>query len=276
MACILLIDNGSKRADATLQLRRLAAGLSDRISQPVYPVSLQHANAIDAADLGGEPALIFGEFISSRLQQGIREFIALPLFFGNSRALTSFIPQQIAMLEEKYGEFELVQADTLYPLPHGDPRLAEILYDHTMQTIRMQDSEIHHAVLVEHGSPLPEVNKVRRDVAVMLQQLLESQGHYSLEQAVMERRKGDQFDFNGDLLEDWLVARAMDDVMHIVVVMLFILPGRHAGEGGDIETICQEVMQRYPGLKVYVTPLVSEHPRLLDILESRLLAVSKR
>jgi hypothetical protein len=34
-------------------------------------------------------------------------------------------------------------------------------------------------------------------------------------------------------------------------------------------------MQRYPGLKVYVTPLVSEHPRLLDILESRLRAVSR-
>jgi sirohydrochlorin ferrochelatase len=275
MACILLIDNGSKRTGATLQLRRLATGLSDRTGQPVYPVSLQHADAIDVAEMGGEPALMFTEFIGRKLQKGEREFVVLPLFFGNSRALTSYIPQQVALLEEQYGEFELRLAQTLYPLPEGDPRLAEILYDHTMQTIRVLDHDIRHAVLVEHGSPLPEVNKVRRDVAVLLEQLLQSQGHYELGQAVMERRKGDQFDFNGDLLEDWLVTRALDGIRHIVVVMLFILPGRHAGEDGDIEIICQNVMERYPGLEVHITPLVSEHPRILDMLESRLAAVQR-
>lgn len=273
MACILLIDNGSKRAAATLQLRKLAADLSDQVNQTVYPVSLQHANAIDVAELGGEPALMFADFIGQKLEQNEREFIVLPLFFGNSRALTSFIPQKVEELEAQYGQFKLLMAETLYPLPQGDPRLAEILYDHTMQTIRGLDSEIHHAVLVEHGSPLPEVNKVRRDVAVMLRQMLESQGPYVLEQAVMERRKGDQFDFNGDLLEDWLIAKALDGVRHIAVVMLFILPGRHAGEDGDIEIICQNVMERYAGLKIYITPLVSEHSRLLDILQSRLMAV---
>ena len=273
MATILLVDNGSRRAAATLQLRKLADALADKLMQPVYPVSLQHADAIDPSDLGGEPALMFANFVDQQLQQGVREFVVLPLFFGNSRALTSFIPQQVEQLSQAHGTFELRIADTLYPLPHGDPKLAEILYDNTVQTIELNDKEISHVVLVEHGSPLPEVNQVRRDVAGLLEGMLQARGNYVLEQAVMERRKGEQYDFNGDLLEHWLSEKAQQGINHIVVAMLFVLPGRHAGEGGDIVSICEAVMQQYPQMHVVITPLVSEHDRLIDILEARLRAI---
>jgi hypothetical protein len=55
-----------------------------------------------------------------------------------------------------------------------------------------------------------------------------------------------------------------------IVSMMFLLPGKHAGACGDIEQICDEVKQYSPQFEVYITPLVSEHPKLLEILSRRL------
>ena len=55
-----------------------------------------------------------------------------------------------------------------------------------------------------------------------------------------------------------------------VLAMLFLSPGRHAGEGGDIAEICAAAEQRHPGLRVRPTALVGEHPAIVDILATRL------
>jgi len=158
----------------------------------------------------------------------------------------------------------------LYPLPEGDPLLAEILHENILQTARQHEMGVGHVVLVEHGSPLPQVNQVKRSLAERLHQIMEVEGNVSVGQAVMERREGKEYDFNGDLLEHWLGEQAKVGITNIVVAMLFLLPGRHAGEGGDIAEICEGVMSRHHGLKVFITPLVGEHPALVDILQSRL------
>lgn len=270
MPCILLVDNGSRRADAKLQLRRISAALSARVGQQVHPVSLQHSDKIDPALLDHEPAWLFSDFLESHISDGTREFIVLPLFFGRSRAITSFIPEQLQALQEKYGEFSAQIAHTLYPLPDGEPMLVDILHDHILQTASQHDMDIKNVVLVEHGSPLPEVNQVKRSLAEQLHKILEPDGNITVGQAVMERRKGKEYDFNGELLEDWLDARVQEGISSVVVAMLFLLPGRHAGEGGDIAEICEAAMQRNPGLKVFITPLVGDHPVLQDVLEARL------
>ena len=51
---------------------------------------------------------------------------------------------------------------------------------------------------------------------------------------------------------------------------MFFLPGRHAGAGGDIESILHTAMQRYPQLRIAASPLVAEHPLLVEILLQRL------
>ena len=61
--------------------------------------------------------------------------------------------------------------------------------------------------------------------------------------------------------------------IRVVLAMLFLSPGRHAGPGGDIEEICVRAMQHHPNLQVVVTPLIGEHPRLAEILNDRLSAV---
>jgi sirohydrochlorin ferrochelatase len=158
---ILLVDNGSTRPAATLSLRRIAAGLSARIGQVVHAVSLQHADRIPPGELGGEEATILAPFLRRQLEAGQREFVALPLFFGRSRALTSFIPEQVAALQQEFGDFDLVQADVLSPLPGGEPRLADILADQVKRCTDGVPAVPDRVIVVDHGSPIPEVTAVR-------------------------------------------------------------------------------------------------------------------
>lgn len=265
---ILLLDNGSTKAEATLQLRKIAKQLSKNIQQQIHAVSLQHADVIPVKSLGGVKASVYSSFITDQLQQGQRDFIVLPLFFGNSRALTKFIPDKQTELEEAFGAFNLKIADTLFPFPQNDRRLAEIIF-YNIQTIAKESTlPLENMVLVDHGSPSPAITAVRNAVAEQVQEKL-GEG-VRLEQAVMERRPSKQYDFNGELLKDWLIAKAEKGKLSAIVSLLFSLPGRHAGEGGDIETICDAVMQRYPNFKIGISPLVGEHPLLLEILANRL------
>lgn len=269
---LILADNGSRRAGATLGLRMLAKRLGDELGQPVAPVSLQHADKIPADQLNGEPAQVFVDFLREQLTAGQRHFVVLPLFFGESRALTSFIPDQVDLLTEEFGEFELRIADVISPLPDGEPRLVDILRNH-IDAARGQAGEgASHVIVTDHGSPIPTVTAVRRHVAEQLAQWVEH--GIEIRQAVMERREGVEYDFNGRLLADELDAiAAKGDRAHVIVAMLFLLPGKHAGEGGDVASICEAAEQRNPGLRVDVTALVGTHPLLVDILRDRFLAL---
>ena len=268
---ILLVDNGSTRPAATLSLRRIANDLSGRIGRTVHAVSLQHADRVPADLLDGEGALTLAPFLRRQLADGCREFVVLPLFFGRSRALTSFIPEQVADLEQTFGSFQLVQADVLSPLPGGDPRLADILADHVRHCADEATGEPDRVIVVDHGSPIAEVTAVREAATAALWSRLPAS--VTLTEAVMERRSGRSYDFNGQLLAQELDAAAVAGQRRVVLAMMFISPGRHAGPGGDIETICAEAMAAHPGLEVCISPLVGEHPLLLSILQDRLAAV---
>ncbi|MCG8049623.1 MAG: CbiX/SirB N-terminal domain-containing protein [Candidatus Thiodiazotropha taylori] len=264
---ILLADNGSKRADSVINLRRLAKQLSNLSNHQVFPVSLQHADRIPTESLNGEAAEILTTFLRERLEQGETEFILIPLFFGRSRALTSFIPQQLEKLRAEYGPFRLTLAEELYPLPQGEPRVATIL--HRQLQITDQGRPPQLVILVDHGSPLPQVSEVRKRVCEDLRQQLSPR--IELQQAVMERRQGNEYDFNGQLLSEQLekIVRSRPNIS-IDLALLFLSPGRHAGAGGDIESICQQLRESHPGVQIRIAPLVGQHPGIADILLDRL------
>ncbi|MCG8097827.1 MAG: cobalamin biosynthesis protein CbiX, partial [Candidatus Thiodiazotropha taylori] len=67
---ILLADNGSKRADSVINLRRLAKKLSNLSNHQVFLVSFQHADRIPTESLNGEAAEILTTFLRERLEQG--------------------------------------------------------------------------------------------------------------------------------------------------------------------------------------------------------------
>ncbi|MBW9257863.1 MAG: cobalamin biosynthesis protein CbiX [Candidatus Thiodiazotropha sp. (ex. Lucinisca nassula)] len=264
---ILLADNGSKRADSVINLRRLAKQLSNLSNHQVFPVSLQHADKIPTELLNGEAAEILTTFLSDKLKQGETEFILIPLFFGRSLALTSFIPQQLEKLRAEYGPFKLTLAEELYPLPQGEPRVAMILHQQLQITNQGRPPQL--VILVDHGSPLPEVSEVRKRVCADLRQQLAP--GIELQQAVMERRKGNEYDFNGQLLSEQLekIARSRPNI-RIDLALLFLSPGRHAGAGGDIESICQKLSGSHPGVRIRIAPLVGQHPGIGEILLDRL------
>jgi sirohydrochlorin ferrochelatase len=264
---ILLLDNGSRRAESTLKLRALASSLSAACAKEIHPVSLQHADKVPADALDGRAADTLSPFLTHMLEQGLRDFLVLPLFFGPSRALSSYLQGQAAALRSRHGAFRLQQAPVLCPLPEGEPRLADIL----LQQIKSQteDNPPSRVILVDHGSPIPEVTAVRTTLAELLHAKLPPETE--LLQAVMERREDPAYDFNGELLEDVLESLAQRSIIGPVILsMLFLSPGRHAGKGGDIEQICAKVRQRHPGLEIRIAPLVGQDPLLIEILRDRL------
>ena len=90
----------------------------------------------------------------------------------------------------------------------------------------------------------------------------------SVTPASMERRPGPEYAFNEPLLE-----RALDQREHaygpVIVAQLFLSPGRHAGEDGDVARICREAEARHPGLITCRTRVLGDHPQMLDLLEVR-------
>ena len=270
---ILLVDNGSTRVDAAVQLRLIAKKLSDKTRKTIHPVSMQHSDRISTEDvvnkLSGKPAQIFRAFMRKQLKQNQRNFVLIPLFFGKSRAITSFVPTEIEKLETEFGSINLSITDELYPLPNGDPKLIEILFQHSKLAI---DGRKHHEcqnlVLVDHGSPLPTVNAVRQHIASKLQEKLAN--GIQLKQAAMERRKGNEYDFNGELLQDLLSKLAESGETSAKVLLLFLLPGTHAGKKGDIVQICRNVMDKFPDFTASMSPLIGEHEMLIDCLSDRL------
>lgn len=274
MPNLILLDNGSSRAESTLSLRRMAAALEHRIGKRVHPISLLHANKVPADALEDRPADTLEPFLWARTAAGEREHLVLPLFFGPSRALTSYIPEMVAKMRAELGTLNLEVADVLCPLPGGEARLTQILIDNIERCATTRRIPADRVVLVDHGSPIPEVTQVRRTLARELDTRLGTSAR--LEEAVMERRPGTSYDFNGDLLEDTLRRMASEDARRPVILsMLFMFPGRHAGPGGDVEQIHRRVQQEFPGFRVHQSGLVGAHPGVIDILQSRLEAVRR-
>ena len=86
--------------------------------------------------------------------------------------------------------------------------------------------------------------------------------------ASMERREGQQFDFNDPRLETAL-DRAVKTNRTVIVGLLFLAPGQHAGPRGDIEAICRKIERRSPGSRILITGLAGGHPDIIDILADR-------
>ena len=267
MQKVFLVDNGSLRPSSTLNLRRVAAALSERVGVEIEPVSLLHSNKVSAADLGGRAAQTFGPTATRWAREGVEDFIVLPFFFGPSRALTDYVPERIATLRERFPQVRVRVASPLVDLfGETDLRLANILRDGVRDISTGDDKPA--VVLVDHGSPIPEVTAVRNTLAGQLSVLLS--GEVSrVAAASMERRDGDAYRFNEPLLET-LLGQPGFASGRVIISMLFLSPGRHAGAEGDVAGICRQAEERHPRLRTVMTDLAGEHSGIVDILSDRL------
>lgn len=291
---IILTDNGSLAPAATLALRALAKDFSARIGEPVHPVSLLHSASIAPELLDGEPAEILEPFLERRLAAGETAFKIIPLFFGPSLALTDYLPKRLAALTEKYPQLDATLAPCLCDDLGGETLVAAIvekqvraLLPGSADTVppaseKQTDGEpaggrrsressggsrVPAVILVDHGSPVAAVASVRDRLADMLRIRLGGTVSGVLA-ASMERREGDAYAFNEPLLATALRTPGFDSG-EVIVAMLFLLPGRHAGPGGDVARICADAEAANPALRTRMTGLVGSDFELSNLLRRR-------
>jgi len=271
---VLLVDNGSLQPAATRQLRRVAAALGRRLGRKVEPVSLLHSNQVPAKNLGGRPAEILEPAVRRRIQAGGRDFVIVPLFVGPSRAVAEYLPGRIAEWKQKHPGLRVRVATPL--AARGDDRLARLLADQVRAklTPAFRRGGPVRVALVDHGSPVKAVTLVRNRIAAQLGRRLGARVA-GVAPCSMERRPGKAQAFNEPLLESLLAVPSWNSG-RVIVAQLFLLPGRHAGPGGDIAAIIRRAREKNPKLRAVRTKLLGDHPGLIAILAGRFRAAVRR
>lgn len=272
---VLLMDNGSLEPAAILRLRVLAGSLAAQLNRPIQPVSLLHSDRVPAGQLGGLAAETLEAALRRRLASGENEFVILPLFIGPTRALSEFLPEIVNRLREEFPDFRLRSAPPLYS--DRDDRLVQILAEQVTATMAQcgETAESVRVAVVDHGSPVRAVTEVRNRIAVQLAHRLGDRVA-AVAPCSMERRPGAEYDFNEPLLAHLLTTPHWKTGV-VVVAHLFLLPGRHAGAGGDVARICQEAERKAGGrLRTLRAGLLTDDPLLLAVLAERLAGVMRQ
>lgn len=273
---ILLFDNGSLKPEASLKLRDLARNLSDVLSMQVEPVSLLHSCKIDPELLNGEPATIIRRRFKKAVNNKERKILCLPLFLGPSLAITDYLQELIQEALALDSEMQIKVAAPLsgWDVHKPDERLATVMKELIEECRANAKRSFKNIVLVDHGSPIEKMAILRNGIADKVGTLLKSEGvNATVTACSMEKREGDAFSFNDPLLEtipDYLNLEAVEDLL---VAMFFLMPGRHAGEGGDVETILSNLCQNQRIRSFCKTDLIASHPMIMDILADRVRSV---
>lgn len=279
-----LVDNGSLRADSHRMLRQVAADVSEATGLDIEAVSAQHSDRIAAAELDGIAGETLSAAFAERMRAGVRRFELTPFFLGPSRAISEFFPMAIAEAKTAAAveDATMAVAPPIYDLDGGDPAgnamLAGAIADLVNTTASEANLPSPVAILLDHGTPHRPVNDVRERVGQLVRDHLiaaASPGGQPIDliTAAMERRDGNAYAFNDPLLE---VALRRPEVIArgAILAMFFLLPGRHAGEGGDVDEIVAEAIREHPELRVVRTPLLGDHPAVVEILARRVRALA--
>ncbi|TYZ69485.1 hypothetical protein PybrP1_012559 [[Pythium] brassicae (nom. inval.)] len=275
---VVLVNIGSLRPEPFLDLRQLSFRLSRALRRPVVPCSFRFSHRIDAAQLHGLPAQTFEAVLRAHVGRHPAravEAVVLPLFFGHSSTLTEFLPDVLHQcwravaadagrqpLSVRLGR---CLVDTATPT---DDRVARILHEKVAAlTADMPSTEDVAVLVLDHGTPNRDVHAARELVGEQLRARL-GRGVRLVGTSCMERRDGPDFDFNDPLLEVALDHYGIASGV-VVVALLFLSQGRHAGVDGDIEQILAGVRARHPGVDIRVTEPLGTHELLSEILQDR-------
>ena len=262
-----LVDNGSLRAEPTLNLRKIAVELGGRLGIPVHPVSLLHSAKVKNEKLEGIQAKLLEDSLKTYIEfLESKPILILPLFFGPSRALTEYIPNIVEKLQRQDASLHIRIANCLInKKDHSAEIMARILLDRIEEVARHVPSSdrLPQVVLVDHGSALQEVLHVRELVSEELKKV--TSGGYDFRGGCsMENPKGAE-KHNNRLLLDML--NSVSAHAPVILSQLFFSNGRHAGKDGDIENICKD--SGHTGISK-AQPILN-HSLLIDLLTMRAL-----
>lgn len=287
---VIAVNIGSLRPEPYLDLRQMSFRLSRALQRPVVPCSFRFSNRIDASRLHGLPAksfeMVLLEFLNVHARDESKtpvEIVVLPLFFGISTTLTEFLPDVLhkcwdKMQESIHFSLSVRLGSCLIDLSAPeDDRIAQILRQN-VDTVRATLSEAQQdsvsVLVLDHGTPNRLVHESRELVAKQLRAMI---GKYvkMVGTACMERRDGPEYDFNDPLLDAALDHYKITSGV-VIIALLFLSNGRHAGEKGDIEEIVDGVKLQCPGVDVIVTDPIGAHPLVTEILHDRFRQVLKK
>lgn len=265
---VALIDNGSLEPAAHRNLRALAAALGARVGVHVHAVSWKHSDRIPAAELGGEPAWTLHAFVRSMVDLGQREFVFVPFFVSAQGAIGSALRGDLEDLQ-RAGRGK-VAPDTPVPpafdfaltegLTKGDT-LKQIILDRIRATRTAGGLTKPPVVLVDHGGPSARSAALRDQLTTEVRTALGSE----VGPVIAASMEGDHPPHLAEVLR-------MPDVAGraVIVALLFLSPGRHAGPAGDIAQICAAAADENPSTRPHLTDLIGTHPATLDALAAAL------
>ena len=270
---VALIDNGSLEPAATRNLRVVAAELAATLGLPVHPVSWKHSDRIPLAALDGDPAgMTLAPFVRAHLAAGERRFIFAPFFISAQGAIGSALRRELDALQREHAATPF---DFIFTTGLADAGvIAQILAARVRETIAIASLERPPVLVVDHGGPSPASAALRNRLADETRAILGDKVS-SVTAASME---GGDHPHNHPLLADALAAQAAPSASaaptaaDVVVALLFLSPGRHAGPGGDIAEICDAAETAAPALRCHLTDLVGTHALAAPALAAALRA----
>jgi sirohydrochlorin ferrochelatase len=261
---IALVDNGSVEPAAHEGLRSAARAIGARANVRVEAVSWRHSDRIPASSLGDGAAQTLSPWIRACVSAGEREFLIVPFFISAQGAIGSALARDLDSLGFQTGGFSYSFTEGL----SAGGVLPRILSERVKAVIAAQGLSRPAVVVADHGGPSRASAQIRDRVALEVRAELGSSVR-ALGAASMESPDGPEYGFNRPLLEEALALPGFESG-DVVVAPLFLLPGRHAGKGGDLETIARVAEARSPGLRCHFADLVGSHPLALDTLAGAL------
>lgn len=296
----ILVDNGSKRWTSVRSLRAIASAVKRTVDSAaddcvtVVPSSIGWSNQVCPVLLRGQPAEVVEETVRRHVYQGRRNFVIVPVFLGPSGQITRRLPTLLKKLQGAlpYPPIRVEYQDPLVVIPrpgagvgglHRDEAKIRATQDVSAENpvvaalceavlAKLSDLGLDSApvVLVDHGSPSRGVTAVRNYVGQRLEAALgpASQGVFA---SSMERRADPAYDFNEPLLERVFDQNLVLQRGDVVVALMFLSPGRHAGPGGDIAQILHEVSLKHTGMRPHMTSLLGTTPQVTGVLAARVL-----
>ncbi len=249
-----LIDNGSLEPAAHLNLRRVAAELSRRTGIAVQAVSWKHSDRVPASDLHGRPAWTLAPWVREQLARGERDFVFVPFFISAQGAIGSALRRDLEVIRRETGDFDYTFTTGL--AHHG--AIAGLIADRIRETIVARNLSRPPVVLVDHGGPSSASAALRDSVAEETRRQLGD----AIERLTAASMEG----AHPPLLAEQLRASGFAD-RDVVVALLFLSSGRHAGADGDVARICTATPAH-----CHLTTPIGDHPRVIEILAEALRA----
>lgn len=249
---VALIDNGSLEPAAHRTLRGLAAALSERTGTKVHAVSWKHSDRIAPEELDGLRAWTLDSFVRQMVALGQREFLFVPFFISPQGAIGTALRNDLERLQGEVGGFDFDFTPGL--VDHGV--LSTIVADRIRAAMARRALAQPPVLLVDHGGPSPVSATLRDRIADEVRRELGGE----IGPLVAVSMEGE----HPPLLADEL-RRAEFAGRDVVVARLFLSPGRHAGEDGDVARMCFDSTSR-----CHLTDLVGTHPAAVDALAAAL------